>query len=76
MSTYLLVNLPNPHPRALAQPFTPKVLQAREHAPTPSLSVVFTFGFTVESIRELGGASHGIRSLVELDSLIGEFQWH
>jgi hypothetical protein len=33
------------------------VLRAREHAPTPSPSVVFTFGFAVESIKELGGAS-------------------
>jgi hypothetical protein len=29
----------------------------RERAPTPSPSVVFTFGLTVESIKELGGAS-------------------
>jgi hypothetical protein len=36
---------------------TPKVLQAREHAPTPSSSIVFTFGLVVESIKELGGAS-------------------
>jgi hypothetical protein len=33
------------------------VLQAEEHAPTFSLSVVFTFGLVVESIKELEGAS-------------------
>jgi hypothetical protein len=33
------------------------MLQAKEHTPTPSPSVVFTFGIIVESIKELGGAS-------------------
>jgi hypothetical protein len=33
------------------------MLQARECAPTPSLSIVFTFGLPIESIKELGGAS-------------------
>jgi len=33
------------------------VLQARECTPIPYPSTVFTFGFTIESIRELGGAS-------------------
>jgi len=33
------------------------MLQAKEHAPTPSPSIIFTFGFTVESIKELGGVS-------------------
>jgi hypothetical protein len=55
----LLVNFPSPHPGALACPFTPEVLQAKEHAPTPFPSIVFTFGFAVESIKELGGASFG-----------------
>jgi hypothetical protein len=32
-----------------------------EHTPTPSPSVVFTFGLTVESINEFGGASFGMR---------------
>jgi hypothetical protein len=31
------------------------VLQTKEHAPTPSPSIVFTFGLAVESIKELGG---------------------
>jgi hypothetical protein len=33
------------------------VLRAREHAPTPSIFIVFTFGLVIESIKELGGAS-------------------
>jgi hypothetical protein len=53
----LLVNLPSPNPKALAHPSTPEVLQAREHAPTPYYFVIFTFGLTVESIKELRGAS-------------------
>jgi hypothetical protein len=32
-------------------------VRAKECAPTPSPSVVFTFGFVVESSKELGGAS-------------------
>jgi hypothetical protein len=35
----------------------PQNATSREHAPTPSPSVVFTFGLTIESIKELGGAS-------------------
>jgi hypothetical protein len=38
------------------------VLQARECAPTPSPSVVFIFRLTVESIKELGGASISLRT--------------
>jgi hypothetical protein len=33
------------------------MLQAKEHAPTPSPSIVFIFGLVVESIKELGGVS-------------------
>jgi hypothetical protein len=33
------------------------VLQAREHAPIPYYSVIFTFGLIVESIKELWGVS-------------------
>jgi hypothetical protein len=51
------VHLPSPHHGALACTSTPKVLQAREHAPIFFLSVVITFGLTVESIKELGGGS-------------------
>jgi hypothetical protein len=35
-----LVTLPNPHPEVPTCPFTPKVLQAREHTPTPYPFVV------------------------------------
>jgi hypothetical protein len=49
------------------------VLRARECALTPSPSIIFTFGLAVESIKELGGASHGIIALVEFDPFIGEF---
>jgi hypothetical protein len=54
---YLLVNLPSPHLDALTCFSTPKVLRTKERAPTPSPFVEFTFGLTVESIKELGGAS-------------------
>jgi len=40
------------------------VLQARECALTPSLFVVFTFGVVVESIKELGGASMLMVSII------------
>jgi hypothetical protein len=33
------------------------VVRIRERVPTPSSSVVFTFGLAVESIKEFGGAS-------------------
>jgi hypothetical protein len=50
----LLVNLPSPHPRALACPFTPEVLRARERAPTLFAFAFFTFGLIIEFIKELG----------------------
>jgi len=56
----LLANLPNPISEIPTHPSTPKVLRAKECTPTPSPSNVFTFGFIVESIKELGGASLGI----------------
>jgi hypothetical protein len=40
-----------------ARPSTPKVVRAKERAPTPSPSDLFTFELTNESIKELGGAS-------------------
>jgi hypothetical protein len=33
------------------------MMRARERAPTPSPSVVFTFGLTIESIKKLEGVS-------------------
>jgi len=38
----MFFTLPNPHPETPARPSTPKMLQVREHAPTPYSSVVFT----------------------------------
>jgi hypothetical protein len=52
----LLVDLSNPHPETPTCPFTLEVLRAKEHTPTPP-SIVFTFGLTIESIKELGGVS-------------------
>jgi len=53
----LIVTLPNPYFEAPPHPSTPEVLQAKEHTPTPSPSIVFTFGLVVESIKEVEGAS-------------------
>jgi hypothetical protein len=39
------------------------MLQARERAPTLSPFIIFTFGFTIESIKELGGASNDLALL-------------
>jgi hypothetical protein len=55
----LLVNLPSFHRGAPTRPSTPEMLWAKEHTPTPSPSVVITFGLVVESIKELGGVSRG-----------------
>jgi len=49
----LLFNLPSPHPGAPACSFTLEVLRAKERAPIPPPSDVFTFVFTIESIKEL-----------------------
>jgi len=43
-------------------PLYPEVLWAKERAPTPFPSIVFTFGLTIESIKELKGASLGFPS--------------
>ncbi len=53
----LLVILPNLHPGVPTRPFTPKVLRAKERAPTPYPYVVFTFKLIVEFTKEFGGAS-------------------
>jgi len=39
----LLINLPSPHPGAIACPFTFKMLQVREHAPQFLLLLLFSF---------------------------------
>jgi len=38
----MFITLPSPHPKALAHPSTPKVLQAKKRVSTPYFSVVFT----------------------------------
>jgi heme/copper-type cytochrome/quinol oxidase subunit 4 len=53
----LLDNLLSPDPGVLGCPFTFEVLRAKERPLIPSSSVVFTFGLTVQSIKELGGVS-------------------
>ncbi len=58
-----LVTCPNPHPGALACPSTPEVQQARERTSTSYPFVVFTFGFIVDFIKELGGASFTLSSI-------------
>jgi hypothetical protein len=55
----VLVNLLSPHFGILACLSTFEVLRAKECVETLSPFVVFTFGFVVESIKELGGASVG-----------------
>jgi hypothetical protein len=52
-----LVVHPSPHPGTPAHPSTFEVLWIREHTPTHYPSVVFTFEFIVESIKEFGGVS-------------------
>jgi hypothetical protein len=50
----LLITCPNIHPRALAHPFTLKVLRAREHTPTSYPSVIFTLDSQLSLSRSLG----------------------
>jgi len=51
-----LVIHPNPHLRVPTCPFTLKVLWTKEWTPTPYPSIVFTFRFTIESTKKIGGA--------------------
>jgi len=53
----LLFTRSNPHLGPLARLSTPEVLQNRECTLIPYPFVVSTFGFTIESIKEFGGAS-------------------
>jgi len=50
-------NAPNSFSFHCLHLWTPKLLWAKECAPTPSPSTIFTFEFEVESIKELGGVS-------------------
>jgi hypothetical protein len=45
---------PNPHLEALACPSSPKVLRAKEHAPTPCFSVGFSLDSHLNPLRSLG----------------------
>jgi hypothetical protein len=49
-----LVTHLSPHPRAPTRPFTPEVLQIREHTSTPYPSVFFTLGSRLNLSRSLG----------------------
>ncbi len=51
-----LVTRPNPHFKAPTCPFTPEVLQDREHTSTPCPFVIFTFRFTIEYIKKFESA--------------------
>ncbi len=57
-------------------PLYPQSVASQGMCPNSLLFRCFQFRFRFESIKELGSASHGIRALVELDPLIGEFRWH
>jgi hypothetical protein len=54
----MFVTHPNPHLEATTRPFTPEVLQPKEHTLTPCYFVIFTFILAFESIQKFGGASH------------------
>jgi hypothetical protein len=51
-----LVTHVSPHPKAPACPSTPKVLRAKKLTPIPYPSIIFTFGFAMESTKEFRGA--------------------
>jgi hypothetical protein len=59
----MLIILPSPHLGALACPFTPKVLQAKEWPPTPYFFDVFTLNSHLSLSRSLG-AHHTSPSFV------------
>jgi hypothetical protein len=52
-----LVACPSPHPGAPTHPSTLEVLQTKECTATHYPSIIFTFGLTIESIKEFGGVS-------------------
>ncbi len=51
------ITCPSPHPGTPTCLITPKVLWVRECTSTFYPSAIFTFGFTIESIKELEGSS-------------------
>jgi hypothetical protein len=60
----LLITLPSHHLGAPARPSTPKVLRARECAPTPCPSVIFTLWTHIWIHQGVGGASISVIGLV------------
>jgi hypothetical protein len=60
-----LVTCPSPHPKVIACPSSPKVLRVREHIPTPSSSIIFTFRLAFESYEEFGGVLKNANSQIE-----------
>jgi len=46
--------IPNPHPGAPARPSTLQVLRARERAPTPYFSAVFSLDSHLSPLKSLG----------------------
>jgi len=62
----MLVTCPSPHPKAPTHPFILKVLQAKKCAPIIYPSIVFTFGFTIESIKKFRGASIMVQDINHL----------
>jgi hypothetical protein len=65
----LFVNLLSPHPRVPTRPFTPKMLQTKECAPTPFPSVVFILGLVVSPSKSLGVRHIFIISVLNLNKL-------
>jgi hypothetical protein len=54
VSNWLLIILPSPHLGALTHLSTPKVLRAKERAPTPYFFIVFTLDSHLNLSRSLG----------------------
>jgi len=50
-----------------------QAMQKKIPLPTSYSSTVFIFRLIFESLEVVESASHGIKALVEFDSLIGEF---
>jgi hypothetical protein len=61
----MLVTFPSPYPGAPARPFTPKVLPARERAPTSYSSIVFIFDLYLSLSRSLGARQGVCRSRIK-----------
>jgi hypothetical protein len=55
----------------------PPTLLEDQHLIKPNIFCRNQWGIVAfKSFKECGGASHDIRTLVELDPPIGEFRWH